>query len=228
MTDGAAVEISALTVGIVGGTGPQGRGLAARWAAAGQKVVIGSRESSRAVATAAELGQLIGAPGSLLGMTNEHCAQESDVVVIAVPWAGHAQTVSDLAPHLAGKVVIDCVNPLGFDKSGPYVLAVAEGSATEQAATLAPEARMVGAFHNVSSVSLLDVATREVPADVLIVADDRAAADTAAALAELIPGMRGIAAGRLRNSASIEGLTANLIAINRRYKAHSTVLISGV
>ncbi|MDQ1249103.1 MAG: 8-hydroxy-5-deazaflavin:NADPH oxidoreductase [Actinomycetota bacterium] len=221
-------DVSGLTVGVVGGTGEQGRGLATRWATAGLRVIIGSRIEARATAAAVEVGQAIGAPGAVLGMVNADCAEAADVVLVAVPWASHADTVAALAGPLAGKVVIDCVNPLGFDKQGAYPLPVPEGSAAGQAAELLPESRVVAAFHHVSAKLLADLSMTEVPSDVLVLGDDREATDTVQALAALIPGMRGVYAGRLRNAGQVEALTANLISINRRYKAHSSVAVTGV
>ena len=124
--------------------------------------------------------------------------------------------------------MIDCVNPLGFDKQGPYGLAVDAGSACEQAAALLPDSVVVGAFHHLSAELLEDPAVTTIEADVLVLGDDRDATDTVQALAECIPGIRGVFAGRLRNAHQVEALTANLIAINRRYKTHSGVRIAGV
>lgn len=215
-------DVSGLTIAAIGGTGDQGRGLAYRWASAGLSVIIGSRDPERARAAAAELGL------GIEGMSNEDAATEADVVLIAVPWAGHDATVRALAARVAGKIVIDCVNPLGFDKKGAFVLDVAEGSAAERAQALAPEAMVVGAFHNVSAVELSDASKAEVAGDVLVLGDQRAATDVVQALANTIPGMRGLYAGRLRNAGQVEALTANLISMNRRYKAHASIRITDV
>jgi NADPH-dependent F420 reductase len=155
-------------------------------------------------------------------------AAAGDVVLVVVPWDGHAELLGELAPVLAGKIVVDCVNPLGFDKQGGYALPVPEGSATQQAATLLPESRVVGAFHNVSAVLLEDPEVERIETDVLVLGDDREATDTVQALADAVPGMRGIYAGRLRNAHQVEALTANLISVNRRYKAHAGVRVTDV
>ena len=224
----ALPDVSGATVGIVGGTGEQGRGLAFRWAAAGQNVLVGSRDAARATEAAAELAALAGvANESIVGAENEVAAQ-ADLVVIAVPWSGHAATVAALAEQLAGRIVVDCVNPLGFDSQGAFALDVPEGSAAQQAASLAPEARVVGAFHHISAVLLADPTVSRIEADVLVVGDDREATDTVQAWAGLIPGMRGLYAGRLRNAGQVEALTANLISINRRYRSHAGVRITDV
>lgn len=151
-----------------------------------------------------------------------------DIVLVVLPWDGHAELLAELAPALVGKIVVDCVNPLGFDKQGAYALPVQERSATQQAAALLPASRVVGAFHNVSAVLLGDPEVDSVDTDVLVLADDRAATDAVQALADVIPGMRGIYAGRLRNAHQVEALTANLISINRRYNAHAGVRVTDV
>jgi NADPH-dependent F420 reductase len=213
---------SDLVVGVIGGTGPQGRGLAARWSAAGLRVAIGSRDPARAAATAVELGPSVSGDG------NEAVAAAADLVVVSVPWSAHADTVRALAPQVAGKIVVDCVNPLGFDKRGPYPLRVDEGSAAEQAQALLPEATVVAAFHHVSAVLLADPEVEAFELDVLVLGEVREAVDLVIGLVEAIPGMRGVYAGRLRNAGQVEALTANLIAINRRYKAHSGLRVTDV
>jgi hypothetical protein len=215
---------------VLGGTGPQGRGLARRFAAGGLPVVLGSRSAERAEAAAAELRSSTGAgpgPGaSLSGADNATAAANADVVVVAVPWDGHRELLVGLADALAGKVVVDCVNPLGFDKRGAYALAVPEGSAAEQAAAVLPGSTVVGAFHHVSAVILEDPAVAAVDLDVLVLGDDRAATDLVQALASVIPGVRGVYGGRLRNAHQVEALTANLISVNRRYKIHAGIRLT--
>ncbi len=217
-----------LTVAILGGTGDQGRGLAYRFARAGERVVIGSRDSARAQTAAAEIAAMPGVAGSVTGAANAEAAASSDVVIIAVPWSAHADTIAPLATQLAGKIVVDCVNPLGFDAQGPYALPVAEGSAAQQAAALLPDSRVCAAFHHVSAVLLADPAVESFELDVLVLGDDREAIGVVIDLAGRIPGMRGVYGGRLRNAGQVEAFTANLIAINRRYKAHSGVRITDV
>jgi NADPH-dependent F420 reductase len=207
---------------VLGGTGEQGRGLARRFALAGHQVIIGSRSAERAAAAAE------GLPGGVSGAGNAEAAAQADVVVVAVPWEGHKELLQELAPVLAGKVVIDCVNPLGFDKQGAYALPVEEGSAAQQAALVLPESRVVAAFHHVSAVLLLDEAVPSMDTDVLVLGEDREATDFVQALVARIPGMRGIYAGRLRNAHQVEALTANLISVNRRYKAHAGLRVTDV
>jgi len=130
--------------------------------------------------------------------------------------------------ELEGKIVVDCVNPLGFDGKGAFALTVPEGSAAEQAQAVLPGSRVVGAFHHVSAVLLLDETVERVDTDVLVLGDDREATDLVQALADRIPGMRGVYGGRLRNAHQVEALTANLISVNRRYKAHAGLRITDV
>jgi NADPH-dependent F420 reductase len=220
-------DVAKLTVGVFGGTGPQGRGLALRWAKAGLKVIIGSRKQERAEEAAAELRALAGVE-HISGLDNLETAKQADVVLVAVPWEGHKPLLESLREALAGKIVVDCVNPLGFDKQGPFALPVEEGSAAQQALALLPESRVTAAFHHVSAVSLEDLSVSRMDSDVLVLGDDREATDIVRALAETIPGFRGIYGGRLRNAHQVEAFTANLIAINRRYKAHAGIRITDV
>ena len=217
-------DVTTLSIGVLGGTGDQGRGLALRLSRAGLRIVIGSRDAGRAAAAAAELG---GGP-LLSGAVNDDAAADADVVIVAVPWEGHRDLLAPLAAPLAGKIVIDCVNPIGFDSRGAYALRVPEGSAAEQAAAVLPDSTVVGAFHHVSAQLLLDLAVERMDLDVLVLGDDRAATDLVIALAGQISGVRGVYAGRLRNCGQVEALTANLVSINRRYKAHAGVRITDV
>jgi len=217
-------ELTSTTVAILGGTGPQGRGLARRFAAAGLAVVVGSRSAERAAETATVLADATG--GAVTGGSNADAAAAGDIVVVAVPWDGHAELLTELAGALAGKVVVDCVNPLGFDKQGAFPLAVEEGSAAQQARALLPGSTVVAAFHHVSAVLLEDADVVEVDTDVLVLGDDREATDLVQALASVVPGMRGVYGGRLRNAHQVEALTANLISVNRRYKAHAGLRVT--
>ncbi|MEU4211327.1 NADPH-dependent F420 reductase [Streptomyces sp. NPDC026206] len=215
-------DVSGLVVGVLGGTGDQGRGLAYRLAKAGQRVIIGSRAAERAQAAADELGL------GIEGLDNAGCARRSDIVIVAVPWDGHAKTLEALREELAGKLVIDCVNPLGFDKQGAYALKPEEGSAAQQAAALLPGSRVTAAFHHLSAVLLSDPEIDEIDTDVMVLGEKRADTDIVQALAGRIPGMRGVFAGRLRNAHQVESLVANLISVNRRYKAHAGLRVTDV
>lgn len=215
-------DLDQQVIGIVGGTGPQGRGLAARLAGSGLEVLVGSRDATRAATVASTIG------GRTAGDSNQRVARLADVVLVTVPWEGHRDLLASLAPDLAGKTVVDCVNPLGFDKHGPFRLEVPEGSAAEQAAALLPHSTVTAAFHHLSAVTLLDPGTVALDSDVLVLGDDRAATDLVQILAGRIPGCRGVYAGRLRNAGQVEALTANLIAMNKRYKSHASVRVTDV
>jgi 8-hydroxy-5-deazaflavin:NADPH oxidoreductase len=219
------LNVEELVIGILGGTGDQGRGLARRFALAGHRVILGSRSEERAQAAAAELGL---GRDFLEGRTNRDMSREADIVIAAIPWEGHGELLAGLTAELAGKIVIDCVNPLGFDHRGAYPLPVPEGSAAEQAAALLPDSRVVAAFHHVSAKLLLDPSVETIDLDVLVLGEDREATDLVQALAARIPGVRGVYAGRLRNAGQVEALTANLVAINRRYKAHAGLRITDI
>jgi NADPH-dependent F420 reductase len=231
LPDAAAVRIA-----VLGGTGPQGRGLARRFALAGHEVLLGSRDAGRAAEVATQIATSIDSgladAGTVRGLDNAAAVAElrepTDVVIVAVPYDGHADLLRSLAAGLADRIVVDCVNPLGFDSSGAFALDVPEGSAAQQAAALLPDSRVVAAFHHVSAVLLEDPAVDEVATDVLVLGDDRDATDLVVALAGRVAGMRGVYAGRLRNARQIEALTANLISVNRRYKAHAGLRVTDV
>jgi NADPH-dependent F420 reductase len=212
-----------MTIGILGGTGPQGRGLTRRLAAAGHQVVVGSRSADRAQAVAMEYAEV----GDVTGADNATAAS-ADLVIVAVPYDGHADLLTAHAAELADKIVVDCVNPLGFDAKGPYPLHVPAGSAAEEAQQILPNSTVIAAFHHVSAVLLDDPAVTHIDGDVLVLGEDREAVRHVCDLATAIPGARGVYAGRLRNAGQVEALTANLIAVNRRYKARSGILVTGL
>jgi 8-hydroxy-5-deazaflavin:NADPH oxidoreductase len=228
VTETPTLDAATLTLAVLGGTGDQGRGLARRFALAGHRVVIGSRAAERAEQAARELLETLPADARVDGADNQEAAAAGDVVVVAVPWAGHADLLRALAPALAGKIVVDCVNPIGFDGHGAFALDVEEGSAAQQAAVVLPDSTVVAAFHHVSAKLLIDPAVERLDTDVLVLGEDRAATDLVQALAGQITGMRGVYGGRLRNARQVEALTANLVSVNRRYKAHAGLRITDV
>jgi 8-hydroxy-5-deazaflavin:NADPH oxidoreductase len=215
-----------MKIGILGGTGPQGRGLATRLAASGHEVLIGSRNADRAAAIAAEIAQP-DSSGRIVGVGNSDAAA-AELVIVSVPYRGHADLLSSLATELAGKIVVDCVNPLGFDRRGPFPLRVAAGSAAQEAQQLLPGSTVIAAFHHVSAVLLNDPTVDHFADDVLVLGEDREAVAVVCELATAIPGARGVYAGRLRNAGQVEALAANLIAINRRYQTHAGLAITGI
>ncbi|HET9420964.1 MAG TPA: NADPH-dependent F420 reductase [Nocardioides sp.] len=214
------------SIAVVGGTGPQGKGLAYRFARHGHRVVVGSRTAEKASAAAEEINaRLAGDP--VTGAVNADASVDADVVVIAVPWDGHDELVGSLP--LAGKTVVSCVNPLAFDKRGAHGLVIDDGrgSAAERAQALAPDAKVVGAFHNVSAVGLWGD-DEFLDEDVLCVGDSDEGKEVAMELARAVTGRDGISAGKLRLARQLEPLTAVLISINRRYKVHSGIRITGL
>lgn len=213
-------DVDHLHIGVLGGTGEQGRGLARRLGMSGMRVSIGSRDAARAATIASVIGH------GVAGDSNADVALGADVIIVAVPWDGHGELLAGLATELAGKIVVDCVNPLGFDKQGAFALSVPEGSAAQQAAALLPESIVTAAFHHISAVLLLDEGADSIDTDVLVLGDDRGATDIVQAIASRIAGIRGVYAGRLRNAGQVEAMTANLISMNRRYKIHAGVRVT--
>lgn len=209
-------------IGILGGTGPQGRGIALRLRRTGHDVLLGSRDAGRAAGAARDVGLPEDA-----GVTNQQAAERGDPVFVAVPYAGMARLLTPLAAALDGKVVVSCVNHLAFDDRGPHTPPVEAGSAAQEAAGLLPGARVVCAFNSVSAPLLLrpDHVFDE---DVLVCGDDPAAVEQVVGLADEIDGLRGVPVGPLRLAATVEALTAVLIAVNTRYRTHAGVRITGV
>jgi NADPH-dependent F420 reductase len=197
------------TIAIIGGTGNLGSALAWRLAGAGKDVVIGSRTAQSAADKAAELGH------GLRGMSNADAAAAAGIVMVTVPFAAQAQTLAEIAPNVAGKIVVDTTVPL----MPPKVMRVqlpAEGSAAAcAAAVLGDGVRLVSGFHNVAAHKLAqDI---DVACDILVFGDDKAARAEVVALADAI-GLRGIHAGALVNAAAAEAMTSLLIFINKNYR----------
>lgn len=216
------------TIGILGGTGALGSGLAYRWSKAGLKVVIGSRNPENAEATASTLQEQSGNVASVTGAGLKECASQADVIVIAVPWDAHKETVDTIASVSSGKVILDVVSPLGGGPGGLRALKPEAGSACQEAQNILVESHVVGGFHHVSAVKLSDVTSSSVDTDVMIVGDDDAALAVIEDLVSRIPGMRAVRSGKLMNASAVEGLTANLISANRYYKTHAGVRVTGV
>lgn len=218
------------TIAVIGGTGPQGRGLAYRFALAGHSVVIGSRDAARAKEKADEIAERArenGADVTIDGDENAAAAGRADVVLLAVPWQGHDEAVAELAPALEGSVVISCVNPLGFDERGPYGL-VLEESAAERAQRIVPGARVVGAFHHVAALSLWRTPEPLGHEDVLVCGDDAEATSLVSDLARSVTGKPGVEAGALRLARQLEPLTAVLISMNKAFKTRTGIAVTGL
>jgi NADPH-dependent F420 reductase len=215
-----------LTIAVLGGTGQEGSGLAFRWAHAGHRVILGSRDAAKAAQAAAEMSARV-APRTVEGEANRAAAARAEVVVLAVPYAAQRKTVEDVREQLAGKILIDVTVPLVPPKVSRVQLPPG-GSAVEAMQTLlGPATRVVSAFQNVSAHYLSDLSC-EIACDVLVCGDDREAREVAVRLAN-DAGLRGLHAGVLANSAATEALTSVLIAINRHYKVPAAGLrITGV
>jgi NADPH-dependent F420 reductase len=213
-------------IAVLGGTGAQGRGLALRLAQAGRTVTLGSRSAERAQETADTINERLGT-SVVDGATNADACRAADMVLLAVPYDGHAELVESLRVDLAGKVVVSCVNPLGFDARGPYGLDVPDGSAAEEAVRLAPEARLVGAFHHVSAMNLWKEVSLE-HEDVLVCGDDAEAKEQVMDLVKAVCGHAGVDVGPLRMARQLEPWTAVLININKRYKVRSGLAVTGL
>lgn len=220
-------------IAVIGGTGPQGKGLAYRFARHGHPVVLGSRAAEKAETVAAEIKERLGTDGiagagEATGAVNADAVAAADVVVLAVPYDGHDELVATLP--LDGKIVISCVNPLGFDKGGPFGKPVdgGEGSAAESAQRIAPTSIVVGAFHHVAAASLWSDVEYLDHEDVLVCGDDAEARELVMELARTVTGKAGVNAGRLRLARQLEPLTAVLISINKAYKTRSGIAISGI
>ncbi len=211
------------TVAIIGGTGPEGRGLAARWARAGLKVVIGSRDENRARIAAQEVSDQLGGKAQVSGAENAAAVAQCETVVLAVPFEGQAEILKKLkSAFRPNALLITATVPLAtaVGDRGSRVIGVWQGSAAEQAAELAPEGvRVAAAFQNISASLLM----RDGPldCDVIVCSDDKQAKEAASELARKIPGVRAIDGGRLENARIVEQITALLVGINIRYKSHA-------
>jgi len=216
-----------MQVGVLGGTGPAGRGLAVRLAAAGHAVVIGSREASRAQEVAAGLaGRAPDLAPRLSGAENQTVAR-CELVVVATPWEGALGTVDSVAPDLRDKIVLSMVVPLR--KVGREMLAeaVPEGSAAQAIAATAPGATVVAGFHHQPASEMENLAAR-LDSDVLVCSDDPAATAVVVGLADAVPGLRGIDAGSLAQAGTIEAFTAVCITVNIRHRVHSALRLTGM
>ena len=209
-------------IAIVGGTGPEGTGLALRWARSGESVVIGSRDAQRAREVARELAKKVGAGASLIGAENSEAVSMAEIVVLTVPFAGHAAILKKLRPAFkAGSVLIDTTVPLAAAVGGlpTRTVGVWQGSAAQEAAELVPAGVSVAAaFQNVSAGLL--AGDEPVDCDVIVCADDERARQVASDLAGKIPGARAINGGKLENARILEQITALMISINAKYKVH--------
>lgn len=215
-------------IALIGGTGPLGKGLAARWARAGIVTAIGSRRAERGQQAATEVAELAGEDAApVVGGTNLEVIEDADIAVVTVPFEGLAEALLPLADALTSRIVVSAVNPLAFDGQGPYPIRVAEGSAAAVVQSLLPGARLVAAYHSLSARTLVKV-DRPMNDDVPIVGDDDEALAAVVELSRRIDGVRPLVAGPLRLAGPVEDLTTVLLSLNKRYRTHAGVRFTGV
>jgi NADPH-dependent F420 reductase len=214
-------------VGIIGGTGPAGQALAARLAASGVRVTLGSRSSERGVETVSRLRakwpdhQL-----EIEGGSNEEAAA-APLVVIATPWDSAASTASELADAIAGKVVVSMANALARVGSEFQALVPARGSIAASVQAAVPRSKVSGAFHHLPARSLAAI-DKPIEADVLVAADDAEALEATVALVDAMAGLRGVRSGSLASCGAIEALTAVLLNVNVAHRAHASIRLTGL
>ena len=212
------------SIGIIGGSGPAGRGLAVRLASAGYNVVLGSRDADRAGQVAGVLtwrGQ-----GTVSGGTNEEAAA-CDVVILATPWDSAVSTLASLRKALVGKVVISMVNAL--QKQGRELVPMfpARGSMAAEVAATLPGSRVTGAFHHLPAADMENLDSG-LDADVMVVGDDAEARALTVEITNAMDGLRAVEVGSLSLSGAVEAFTAVCITTNIRHKAHTYVKLAGL
>ena len=214
-----------MNIAILGGTGREGAGLGARWAQAGHTIIIGSRDEERARAKAVELRERTGRL-TIIGHDNAEAARLGEVVVVALPAAGLATTLPGLRDGCRGKVVVSTVVALDFRGRRLFVPPTI-GSSAEETQALLPAARVVAAFQHIAAHELAET-DQSIDCDLLLCGDDSEAKQTVSALGESMR-LRAIDAGPLSNACALEGITALLATINRRYKRHNAgIRITGL
>jgi NADPH-dependent F420 reductase len=214
-------------VGILGGTGPAGRGLAARLAATGIEVTLGSRDQARAEGIAAELVESWSGRSLAVRGSDNAGAAAADIVIMATPWDGAVRTVQPLGDQLDGKVLISMASALVKVGQQLQAVTLGRGSVASTVQAAAPGARVAAAFHHLPADDLCDL-DHALAADVLVCADDARAKESTMALVEAIEGLRPLDAGRLSQAQAIEAFTAVCISLNIRYKARTFVRMGGI
>ena len=210
----------------IGGTGPEGLGLAVRFAAAGHEVVIGSRSPERAQQAVEKIRARL-PQAAATGMVNQEAVRRGDIVFVTIPFAGHRDTLAALAPAIGAKLVVDVVSSISFEGGKIAAIAVPEGSAAQQAQALLPQAQVVAAFHHLDAGQLMRL-ERPLAADVLVCADHQQAKARVMALAGKMEGVRALDGGPLANSRYLEEFTVILLNLNQTYKARTSLKITGI
>lgn len=219
-----------MRVGVLGATGPAGSSLAARLASVGVEVVVGSRVEEKAAAVVDELTKRWDGRGDLsatLSPGTNRDAAAADLVVVATPWEGAVSTVKDLSAELAGKTVVSMVNAMTRWGDRFVPLLPPTGSVAVAIAAAVPESRVAGAFHHLPAGPLGDP-DHELSADVMVFSDRRPVTNEVIELVNRIRGLRGVDVGGLGSAMAVEGLTAALVEVNRRYKTHASLKVTGI
>jgi NADPH-dependent F420 reductase len=216
-----------MNIGILGGTGPAGRGLAVRLASVGHEVILGSRDGERAAVVAGEVRERAGGRANTVTGGLNDVAAGCDLVVVATPWESALSTVVALREQLADKVVISMVNAL--IKNGREMLPMypPRGSVAEMVQAALPASRVAASFHHLPAGMMEDLDSG-LEADVLVCSDHRSATEETLAMLEGIAGLRALDAGSLAQAAAIEAFTAVAITLNIRYRTHSTIKMAGL
>jgi len=212
------------SIGIIGGTGPEGKGLAARFAQAGLEVLVGSRSAERGEEAAQDIRERAG--GNVRGVANADAAT-ADIIVVTVPYAGQADTLTALKDTIGDKIVISTVVPMIFEAGKVSMVPVPDGSAAQEMQRLLPEAKVVGAYQNLAAKKLFNV-DHPLDGDVIITSDDKEALREVIWMTEQIPGLRGVNGGPLSCSHYVEAITTLLVHINRNYKTETNVKVVGI
>lgn len=218
------------TIAVIGGTGPEGFGLALRWVRAGETVIVGSRDAARAQAAAAKIKERVGSNASVSGAENVSACAQAEIVVLTVPFEGHAPLLKQIKSAIRpGTIVVDTTVPLAASVGGraSRTVGIWQGSAAQETAELLSNAvRVVAAFENTSADVLHSSA--DVDCDVIVCSDDPEATREVRALAAELPGVRTIDGGKLENARILEQITALLVGLNIRHKGHSGIRITGL
>jgi hypothetical protein len=230
MSEKPASDAGSRPIAIIGGTGPAGMGIALRWARAGDAIIIGSRDASRAEQTAATIRQKAGDQAKVSGMENAAACAAANILILTVPFEGQAALLKQLKPAIKeGSILIDATVPLAAGVGGraSRTIGVWQGSAAQQTAELVPKGvKVVAAFHNLSA----DLLNGDDPldCDVIVCGDDPEASQLTRQLAAKIPGVRALDGGKLENARIVEQITALLIGLNIRHKGHAGIRITGL
>jgi 8-hydroxy-5-deazaflavin:NADPH oxidoreductase len=216
-----------MQIGVLGGTGPAGSALAARFASVGSEVVVGSRSEGKAASTVAELTKRWNGIDTLISPGTNREAAQADLVIVSTPWDGAVTTVKELSRELGGKIVVSMVNAMARWGDRFVPLLPPTGSVAVAIAEVLPESRVAGAFHHLPAGPLGDPAY-QLSADVMVFSDWRAVTDEVIELVNRIPGLRGIDVGGLGSGLAVEALTAALVEVNRRYKVHASLRVTGI